>query len=318
MVLEILIIGIIIINYGLLFFCSDVNLLGYITIFSMSMCFLYLFLADKKRFSPGYCNRHRFKVKSRILPLQSALYQRKKFISILKHDLKTPVIAQLRSLNLLLNGSFGSLKPDQKKMIELTRESCEYILDIMASVLTHYKFENNEIQLNNDSVNINGLVESSCSDLENLFSKKNITLMVSSSKDNYTVFGDKSLLMQAFRIILENSIISSYKNSIFHINLDKRDENIFISIINKGKHIPEDIFNKMFDYDYFNLSKYTKIGFDVKLYLALQIIKAHCGTISIHNDDAKGVVFDIILPSSMSVSSVKLKKCLICGENLTV
>ena len=64
-------------------------------------------------------------------------------IETIKHDLKTPVIAQIRILDLLLVGRFGKLSKKQKDIICETLDSCKYMYKILSDIIYAYKFKNN-------------------------------------------------------------------------------------------------------------------------------------------------------------------------------
>lgn len=64
-------------------------------------------------------------------------------IETIKHDLKTPVIAQIRILDLLLVGHFGKLNKKQKDIIGETLNSCKYMYKILSDIIYAYKFKNN-------------------------------------------------------------------------------------------------------------------------------------------------------------------------------
>ena len=56
--------------------------------------------------------------------------ERNQIISILNHDIKTPVLAQNQSLKLLLEGNFGSLNSEQKEILKELYSSYNFILEV--------------------------------------------------------------------------------------------------------------------------------------------------------------------------------------------
>ena len=44
--------------------------------------------------------------------------EREKYISILNHDIKTPLLAQIQSLELLHDEKFGEISPEQKEIVK--------------------------------------------------------------------------------------------------------------------------------------------------------------------------------------------------------
>ena len=57
------------------------------------------------------------------------------YITILSHDLKIPTIAQIRALELLINGHFGELSKDQKEILHLILESCKSLYKVILTLL---------------------------------------------------------------------------------------------------------------------------------------------------------------------------------------
>lgn len=239
------------------------------------------------------------------------------FISILNHDLKTPILAQLRSLNLLLEGAFGALNSEQAEMIRLNKESCETILDMVSTTLTNYKFEKREIVFDYKPVNIQQIVEECCAELDNKFKEKKLKVLIYPSSNGVIVHGDAKYLKQAVFNIIANSITYAYTHSVFCIRIKNTGLNSCISVINKGHQLSDDMLGCMFDYYACNSSKNTKIGFGIKLYLALQIVKAHFGGIVVRNNKNDEIVFDIILPLySPNSSVIRIDKEIIISENM--
>jgi len=223
----------------------------------------------------------------------------KYFTSILNHDLKTPVLAQMRSMDLLLEGAFGCLTPLQAEIIKLTKESCETILDMVAATLMNYKFEQKKIVFNYERVNILEIVEQCCLELDKDLKCKNLQLIIYPAETSEVV-GDKLYLKTAIKNIIANSITYAYKNSVFFIKIKAAELNTCVSVINKGRQLSEEMCNCLFDYYACSSSKNTKIGFGIKLYLAFQIVKAHSGGIVVRNGTKDEIAFDIILPNKIN------------------
>ena len=57
--------------------------------------------------------------------------QTENYRSVLRHHIKTPVLAQIRALELLLKGNFGKLNKRQAEMIEMTLNSCKHSYKII-------------------------------------------------------------------------------------------------------------------------------------------------------------------------------------------
>ncbi len=73
--------------------------------------------------------------------MRQSLKEKATYITILSHDLKIPTIAQIRALELLLNGQFGELTKEQKEILSLILDSCKYLYKVVLTLLTTCKIE---------------------------------------------------------------------------------------------------------------------------------------------------------------------------------
>ncbi len=83
----------------------------------------------------------------------------KNIIATLTHDLKTPAIAQIRAIELLLKGNYGEINETQRSFLNDILNSCNNMLDMLINMLWLYKFDNKRIAINITSFNINDLIK---------------------------------------------------------------------------------------------------------------------------------------------------------------
>jgi len=113
-------------------------------------------------------------------------------------------------------------------------------------------------------------------------------------------FGFMSELRQVLLNIINNAkdALLSVENDVRRIviNIDKKDNNYYLSIFNNGPAIPEDILKKIF-VAYFT-TKQEKHGSGIGLYMSRTIIENHFnGTLHAENTP-DGVIFYIIFPEN--------------------
>lgn len=65
--------------------------------------------------------------------------------TVLVHDLKIPTIAQIRALELLLNGNFGMLTGEQKEILLLILDSCKFLYKVILTLVVTSNIEENEM-----------------------------------------------------------------------------------------------------------------------------------------------------------------------------
>lgn len=205
--------------------------------------------------------------------------QQKRFIATLNHDLKTPIIAQIRSLSMLLNEDFGKINPDQKEILELTASSCNEIYDMIRTVLSSYKFENKEIKLDHQKLDFQKLVQGCCKLMEQEAEEKNIKFVTNFKEDENIINADINYLKPTVLFLLKHSISYSFPNSFIEISTHQTENDITFEIITKSPYIPEETLHSLMDKYVGQISSYTKIGFGIKLNYCTQVINAHRGKI---------------------------------------
>lgn len=232
--------------------------------------------------------------------------QRETFIATLSHDLKTPTIAQMRSLELLLNGSLGKLSEEQKDMINLTLESCRYMYDMVSTVLSTYKYENGEIYLDKKNFDVETLCGECCENIQNIMKEKNLALKVYNSKLRTNLIkADKIQIKRAITNILKSSLSYAYKNSEVSIFLENNDDGDFIfKVQNISPYIDAELIEDLFKKYTTHASKFNRVGDGLALYLARQIVEEHGGEIIAENYENEANILGFILKTSVPLDYV--------------
>ena len=68
------------------------------------------------------------------------------FTATLTHDMKVPVIAELNSINYLLDGRFGELNQKQKDILNLMKISNQELKDLIENLVETYKIEQKALE----------------------------------------------------------------------------------------------------------------------------------------------------------------------------
>lgn len=232
-------------------------------------------------------------------------FQKKRFMATLNHDLKTPVIAQIRSLEMLLKGSFGEVNPAQREILEMTVNSCDNVYKMVSTILSSYKLENNEINLNYEGLNFNELVLECCKIMKNAAKAKNVELVIKPQKNENIITADVNYLKTAIIFLMENSISYSYNDSKIEIFINNDSSNLTFEIVTKSPFIPQETLQTMLHQYMGQISNYNKIGFCMKLNYCNQVVKAHNGQIiaesSISNENKLGFQLPLLLVSTAGV-----------------
>ncbi len=221
---------------------------------------------------------------------------KEEFTATLAHDMKVPVIAELNSLNYLLDGRFGTLNEKQTEIIKLMLSSNQELKDLIENMLETYKLDEKALQLNITNNTINTFIEDIIKDMEPIAVKNSnkIILNLNETKGIKAEF-DLFQLKRVLKNILQNAISFSPAKEEITVSSKVKNNTAEINITNKGVGISQEDLNLIFQKYYCGHSKFRKAGTGLGLYLSQQIMLAHNGNIRVDSNKDK-TTFIIVLP----------------------
>lgn len=212
-------------------------------------------------------------------PANEALEKQKQFIQDASHELKTPIAVILASSE--------ALEDDyQEKWINNIKSESERMNTLIMNLLDLSKLENIDDEKLYVTCNVSKITQNSCLTFESLSFEKNINFQ-SNIEDNITLKCDPNQIKQLISIIVDNAIKHSEKEGEIIVNLKNQKNDIILEIINKGKPIPEDMREKIFE-------RFTRVDesrnradnrYGLGLAIAKRIVENHNGKISANSKD---------------------------------
>lgn len=231
------------------------------------------------------------------------------FIATLTHDLKTPTIAQIRALDLFLNEAFGAISEEQKLMLEQIKHSCQYMYDLIFTILDTYIYDNGLTKINPVKFNMQDLINETIRGLSNLLSERNQNLRINVDLVSSNIVADKLQLKRVIINLFSNAITHGFKNSEIEVFVGENDENMKFEIKNKSEYIAEGQMKEIFEkYKHKENSKSMKTSTGLGLYLSKQIIDAHNGRMYAHSDEDQNCVFGFEIPKNTSLIELNSKE----------
>ncbi len=229
---------------------------------------------------------------------KAAQRQRETYISTLSHDLKIPTLAQIRALELFVSGNLGKINKMQKEVINLTLDSCRYMYDMLSTLLSTYKYENKDISLTYEKIQVMKLMDECFHKYVKLMHHKNIHIKVKAKEKFFTVYADKKQIKKAFENLIDHCISSAYENTQIVCDIKKTEngKNVFLSLGFESPFISSEQIENLFKRYATPAEKMGKVGSGLGLYLAKQIINAHNGVIYAESKESNYNIYNIELP----------------------
>jgi signal transduction histidine kinase len=231
--------------------------------------------------------------------------QREDFVSRLTHDLRTPLVAADRMLDLFQQETFCKISPEMKQAIAVMIRSNQNLMQMVNTLLEVYRFEAGKKTLNWESCNLAEIIQEVVSELTPLASEKNLTLKIDTSElepkeDAGVMMGDALEIRRVFNNLIGNAIkftdTGGVKIRISEKSANQNKDWITITVEDTGYGIaPEDqggIFER------FRQGRNKRSGSGLGLHLSSRIVEGHGGKIAVASELGQGTVFTIELPKN--------------------
>lgn len=219
------------------------------------------------------------------------------FISMMSHDLRTP-IARIQGMTDVVLKDPNPLSKRQKEALENLSKSAQELLSFVSSILNLGRIEGQKIELNYTSRDVNSLILEVIAKLEYLAKPKNIEI-VAELEPMFSIRMDADLMRQVFSNLIENAIKYSPENSRILVTTEEVDGRVIIQVADQGMGIAEEDLPHVFAKFYRSrTAKSSTIkGSGLGLYLARYFVELHSGTISVDSRYGVGSTFTVELPT---------------------
>lgn len=198
-------------------------------------------------------------------------------IATITHDLKTPAVAQIRGIELLLNGYFGEINDKQRNFLTDIWQSGNYMLSMLMDMLWLYKFDNKKISVNVISFNVNDLIKEILKENKLTLNIKNSSFVQKNKTAQIHILADKSHIKRIMHNILINAVTHSDENSLIYIDTDIKNNEFIFQVTNQGKYIPKELMDCMFDRNSVFNQKCEGLSTGLGLYLSNSLLQLNGG-----------------------------------------
>ena len=219
------------------------------------------------------------------------------FISMMSHDLKTP-IARIQGMTEVILKDPVTLSPTQREAVDTIKGSSDDLLKFINSILQYGRIESQGVELHKQSKDINQLINDVIKKHEFLAKVKKIKV-ATELEPLFPVQIDVELMKQVLSNLVENAIKYSHEESTVKVKSFEDGQNVVIEVTDNGVGIPAEdlpnIFMKF--YRSHNVKTSTIKGTGLGLYLAQYFAELHKGKITVTSEVGKGSTFRLTLPS---------------------
>lgn len=230
---------------------------------------------------------------------QKAEEKRVGFVSIISHQLKTPLSIIKGYLEGLLTGDQGQLNSGQREYLTEALEINKETIDLVNDYLKYCQMDTGNIDVNPQWVSLEDVTEEVIEKMTPLAKSSNCEINYEKPKEKLPkVYVDLIKVKQVVQNILTNAIRYIKRAGRIIVKVKKSKNDIIFSCEDNGVGIPEseqkEIFTRFFRGK--NVIKMDAHGSGLGLYLARVVIESSGGKIWFKSKENRGTKFYFSLP----------------------
>ena len=220
-----------------------------------------------------------------------------KFLAMITHELKTPLVPIQGYADILLAEHLGKLNPEQKNRLEIIKSSSTTLLGIISDLLDVQKLEIGKLRMKKEDADIQQSIERSVNALLPQAESKEVQLTFSAK--SFVVVHDPERIKQVITNLIKNALIAvESKKGKIQVLMEETPSDIQISVKDNGMGIPKDkqkdLFKKFYQVDT-TLTR-ERGGSGLGLAICRGIIDNHGGQIEVESEEGKGAKFTFSIP----------------------
>ena len=227
----------------------------------------------------------KLEMNSKETALQKEMSRKNDMVTYLAHDLKTPLTSVIGYLSILEDEP--ELPPEQrKKYIDVALRKAVRLEELEEQLFEICRFNLTEIEIEAGDVNLSKMLEQITYEFAPMLREKNLTICTKISSDvHYSCDVDK--IERVFDNLIRNAINYSYPESEINVSLDVDDKFVNIIIENRGRTIPSDKLERIFEqfYRVDSSRNSSSGGSGLGLAIAKQLVEAHGGVVAAESEN---------------------------------
>lgn len=224
--------------------------------------------------------------------LQKTLQQRKEYLALISHELKSPLARMRIALELLTEKNEN--KPETLEIIHGIKSEISESEQLIEQLLVLSRIEMALPSAIREAFDLNAVIKRAIEHVMPMAQVAHVDIL-SELSSVPQVHGDASQIQRAIANVLENAIKYSPPDTKILVKTKSMDKTMEIFISDFGPGIPEQEREKIFEPFYRGTQPEQKEGAGLGLFIARRIIELHNGKIRALPNDPTGTILQITL-----------------------
>jgi len=222
-----------------------------------------------------------------------------RFLSVVAHDLQSPLVATQSILSYIVDGYTGGITDGQKDLMQRGIRRIDGLLMLITDLLDIPRIEAGQVKREMREISLNEVIKQATDGLDNVARQKGIALKVELPQSSPKVYASGRRLQQVVTNLTSNAINYTREGMVF-VKVTDGESDVKVEVMDTGIGVPPDDLPRLFD-DFFRGSNVGAKGTGLGLSISKRIIEAHGGKIwaeSPSPETGRGSKFTFTLPKA--------------------
>ncbi len=237
---------------------------------------------------------------SDITPVKSLIRLKEKGISMLSHEIRSPLTTLRVAASMLSALADNVTDEDSGRFTEVIQAETERLIRMAGDFLNASALDNPDVTLNKQLVDVGALVKKTARMVQLRASGKGISVDVEVGDDLPDTMVDAGQLTDALQRLCDNAIKYTEPGGYVRISTCQENGQACISVADSGQGIPtdqrDDIFEKFAQLDDDATRDKSERGAGLGLYVVKRTAELHGGSVEVESELGQGSVFTIRIP----------------------
>jgi PAS domain S-box-containing protein len=227
---------------------------------------------------------------------------KQEFVSMISHDLRTPLMSVQASLCLLGAGASGQLSASAERNVADAERNVNYIIGLINSLLDVERIASNKLEVSCFPIELRETAETAIQAVQAIADKRQIKVVNQCPETE--IYADSGRIVQVLINLVSNALKFSDTGSTIRLTAEELPDAVEIQVIDQGRGIPashlEAVFARFGQVE--KTDSTVKGGAGLGLAICKAIVDAHGGTIGVQSEPGKGSKFWFRLPHQPSIT----------------
>ncbi len=249
-----------------------------------------------------------------VTAIRDATRMKANFISMITHELRSPLNAINGYLDLALTGVAGELNEQLREFLQRSRSGSEQLYGLVEDLLLVSRADAGQLRLSREVISLHDVITDAVEELELTATDRGITLSVDIASDFPQLYADPVRMQQVLRNLISNAL--RFTNAEGNVTVaatveyveggsqDTEDRDVRIaklSVRDTGSGIASEHQQRIFERFYQVPQNTVRItGQGLGLAIVKMIIELHGGHIEVESVVGQGSTFTCVLPCVLS------------------